>query len=230
MDKKLFALIMVPVLVVMGGTLAFSGWAGSANAHFGQTTATIGYTESLSFTGTNANMNPLTISDGHSSKIVNYTSANYLISSSSGSAASVLNVYANVSNLVPGQYVNFTVTITNTGNAVLNTSVVNFNGGLQFNGAGEQLTGSQSMMSFFQPPITYSYLTSVVQNGVPGIPNGNGPLYLNNATSTSSTPSYLTPGSTLTYDIIAVLPNVAPTSWQGYTFDLEISIPVTTVV
>jgi hypothetical protein len=233
MNKKLVALMMVPVVGVMGGTFAFSAWAGSANAFFGQTTATVSYMETLSFTGTNANMNPLNVSNGHTSVTVDMNTANFVVSSSSGSAGSVLNVYANVSYLVPGQYVNFTVAIKNTGNAVLNASTVSWSsttGVNAFNGLGEQLSGPQSTYSFFQPPITFAYLTNVVNNGIPGIEGGLGPLFLNNATSTTSTPPYLTPGATLTYNIIAVLPNNAPTSYADFPFDVEISIPISTVV
>jgi len=233
MNKKLFALMMVPIVVVMGGSLAFSAWAGSANAFFGQTTATVGYTESLSFSGTNAAVNSLTISGGgHGGSTltdVTHATPNQVVSSASGGAASVLNVYANVSYLVPGQYVNFTVTIENTGNAVLNTSEIGFAGGITYNGLGNPLS-SPSPISVLQPPITYTYLQNVVQNGVSGISNGNGPLYLENATSTSSTPGTLHPGDTISYTVIMVLPSVAPPSWADTTFALEISIPVSTVV
>lgn len=191
MNKKLFALMMVPIIVVMGVTFAFSAWAGSSNAFFGQTVATVGYSETLSFSGTNANLNPLTISDGHSSESVSMNTLDHTISASSGSATSSLNVYANVTYLVPGQYINFTVVIKNTGNVILNASMVTVTGGNTFNGLGQQVSGPQTTMSFLQPSITYSFLENVVQNGL-SVPNGDGTIYLENATSNkfNSTISY----------------------------------------
>ena len=222
-------MMMVPVLVVMGGTFAFSAWSGSGNAFFGQTAATVSYSETMYFNGTNAVHNPLTVSNGQSSQSVTQATAEYMVSSASGHASSVLNVYANVSYLVPGQYVNFTVVIHNNGNTVLNTSTVSVAGGHLFNGLGQQLSSPQGIVSFFNPPITNSYIQNVATNGIPNIANGNGPLYLMNATSSGSTTALLAPGASITYDVVAVLPSIAPTSWQGYTFDMEISIPISTI-
>ena len=218
--------MMVPIVVVMGGTFAFSAWAGSANAYFGQTAATVGYTENLSFAGTNANMNPLVIvGQGGSSTTVTSTTHGYTVYTASGSAASKINVYANVSYMVPGEYVEYTVTVMNTGNAVLNTSTMSDTDTNTFNGAGTPVT-SPFPVSELQPPITSSYLSSVVQSGIPGIPGGTGPLYLFNATETSSSPSALGTQQSFTYTVYAILPAVASTSWQGYNFYLGISLSV----
>ena len=225
MDKKLFALIMVPVLVVMGGTLAFSGWAGSANAHFGQTTATVSYSESLNFVGTNANINPLTIVGQETMTGVTSATSAQLIYTATGSAASNINVYANVSYLVPGEYVEYNVTVTNNGNAVLNTSTMSISNANTFNGAGTQLSSPFSV-SELQPPITQSFLNSVVQNGIPNIPSGTGPLYVVNASTSHSAPSSLAPGESFTYTVYAILPAVASTTWQGYAFYMGISLSV----
>ena len=226
MNKKLFALMMVPIVVVMGGTFAFSAWAGSANAFFGQTAATVGYTEALNFVGTNANMNPLVIV-GHGGTSTTVTSATpgYTVYTASGSAASNINVYANVSYLVPGEYVEYTVTVANTGNAILNTSTMSIAGANTFNGAGTQLTSPFSV-SELQPPVTMSYINNVVQNGIPTISNGLGPLFIINASTVNSSPSALAPMHSFTYTVYAILPAAAPTSWQGYQFYMEISLLV----
>ncbi|MEM0136026.1 MAG: hypothetical protein QXU18_12510 [Thermoplasmatales archaeon] len=224
MNRKLFALMMVPVIVVMGGTFAFSAWAGNANAHFGQTVATVGYTETVSFVGTNANQNPLTIVGSSKTIGVTSTTPTYVVYTASGSAASNINVYANVSYMVPGEYVEYTVTVTNTGNAVLNTSTMSASNANTFNGANQELNSPFSV-SELQPPITQSYLAGVVQNGLP-VSNGQGPIYLANATLSNTAPSALDPGQTFSYTVYAILPSVASTSWQGYNFYMAISLSV----
>ena len=215
--------MMVPIVVVMGGTFAFSAWAGSANAFFGQTAATVGYTETLSFVGTNASLNPLTIvGQGGTSTTVTSATQGYTVYMASGSAASNINVYANVSYMVPGEYVEYTVTVHNTGNAVLNTSTMAITGANTYNGNGALLNSPFSVAEL-QPPITSSYLESVVQNG---IPQTSGLFYLINATTSTSAPSALSPGSSFVYTVYAILPGVAPTSVQGNSFHIGILLSV----
>jgi hypothetical protein len=224
MNKKLFALMMVPIVVVMGGTFAFSAWAGSANAHFGQTVATVGYTETVTFSGTNANQNPLTIVGSVTTSNVTSSTASYPVYTAAGSAASNINVYANVSYMVPGEYVHYTVTVKNTGNAVLNTSTMSVGNAYAYNGLNQKLSSPFSV-SELQPPITSAYLAGAVQNGLP-VTNGNGPIYLFNATTSGSAPYALQPGETFSYTAYAILPSVAPTSWQGYNFYMDVSLAV----
>lgn len=229
MNKKLFALMMVPVVVVMGGTFAFSAWSGSANAFFGQSAATVGYTETLSFVHTNATHNPLSISfDGNAvnSNINKYTGS-YKLDQKSGGAAAVLNEYVNVSNLVPGDYAEFQVIITNTGTATLNVSSVQWYGGAAYNGANQKLS-APSPITDLQPPVGPSYLNNVVTNGIPAV-GATGLFYLFNATTTGSTPGYLTQGQSVTYNVYAILPGIANPDVAGTSFHFEVSIPVSTV-
>lgn len=119
MRRKIFTLFIVPVILMMGGTLAYSGWSGVSVSSFNQSTAIVGYTESLSFIGTNANFTPLIIGNGTSNATVTFSTPYFEVSSSSGSAEGFANVYANISNMVPGDWAEFNVTITNTGTATL---------------------------------------------------------------------------------------------------------------
>ncbi len=228
MNKKLLVMAIVPVLVVMSGSLAFSAWAGSGNAFFGETAATVGYTETLSFIGTNATMNPVQVG-ASSASMAPYTASSptTLISTSSGGAGSVVNVYVNVTNLVPGTYVGFQVVLENTGSAVLNTSELMLAGGEAFNGLGQQLNSPVPIAEGLQPPVSMSYVSQVTANGISNIPDGTGPLFLANATTTASSPAYLAHGDSITYDVFAILPSVAATSLAGYHFAIEISIPIT---
>lgn len=119
MRRKIFMLIFVPVILILGGTLAYSGWSGSAVSSFSQSTAVVSYTESLTFTATNANLTPLIIGNGTTNTTVLFSTPQFVVSLASGSAVGFANVYANVSNMVPGDWVEFNVTITNTGTAIL---------------------------------------------------------------------------------------------------------------
>ena len=55
-------------------------------------------------------------------------------------------------------------------------------------------------------------------------------IYPDNATFVIATPPYPTPGAPLTYVVIAILPSVATTNRQGYTFYVKLSIPIGTIV
>ena len=229
MNKKLFAMMMVPVIVVMGGTYAFSAWSGSANAFFDQSAATVSYTETLTFQGTNAHYTNLSLTGTQPSvnkQAINYLNMPELVSESTGSATGVAAVYANVSNLLPGDYVNFTVTITNEGSATLNTSTFDWEGGQAYNAAGNPLS-NPTPISELQPPVTSSYLANVVANGISSVPATQTNLwYLFNATTSSSTPGMLTPGQTITYSVYAILSSTAPPSAAGTNFQFGVLIPI----
>ncbi len=206
--------MIVPVVMVMGGTFAFSAWSGSANATFGQSAATVGYTESLSFVATSANMTPLTIGDGHTSvSDINMTTGPFVIESVSGGAASVVNVYANATNMVPGDWVEFQVVVTNTGTATLNTSAISIPSG-----------SSLASVSELQPPLTTAQLNSAVATGYGGWYNGW--FALISANTASSTPTHLFPGGSFTYDVYGILPSITPSSYAGTSYNLPISLAI----
>lgn len=231
MNKKLFAMMMVPVLVVMGGTFAFSAWTGSANAFFNQSAANVAYTETLTFEHTNAMYTNLSMTGGPGTSIgtvvLNTNTNTILVGTSSGTAGGDANVYGNVTNMVPGDYVYFQVAITNTGSATLNTSTFEWAGATVYNALGNALSTPQSISSL-QPPVGDSYLQNVVQNGISNVGATQSHLwYLINATSTSATPGILHSGDTLTYSVYAILSASAPASAMGTSFAFEIIIPVT---
>ena len=219
-------MMMVPVIVVMGGTFAFSAWSGSANSFFDQSAATVSYTETLSFVHTNAVINPLKVGNVNGYQDVNYTTGSYVISKVPGGVASTLNVYVNVSNLVPGDYAQFQVIINNTGSATLNMSEMSFSK-TTYN-ANNQVLNGLTPISGLQPPVTSSYLSSVVANGVTGFSGDM--LFLVNATTPNSTNGYVAPGQSISYTVYAILPTNAPSSFNDVSSGLyEISIPVSTI-
>lgn len=224
-------MMMVPIVVVMGGTLAFSAWAGQANAFFNQSAANVGYTETLTFEQTNAMYTNLTLNGGPGTSVNNMVLHSgigpTLVGQSVGTAGGDASVYANVSNMVPGDYVYFQVTLTNTGSATLNTSTFQWAGGTAYNALGQAMSTPQPISSL-QPPVGSSYLTQVVQNGITNVPaTSNNLWYLFNATSTSSTPGILHTGNSITYSVYAILSASATASAMNQHFAFEIIIPVT---
>ncbi len=221
--------MIVPIVMVMGGTFAFSAWSGSANAFFGQTAATVGYTESLSFVATNASMTPLTITGNAQARTtgINIDTPFYQVDSVSGGAASVVSVYTNVTNMVPGDWIEFQVMVTNTGSATLNTSTMSVTGANSYSELGQYLGGSGSSFSasvLLLPPVTTAVLDSSVNTGAS---NGyTGLFYLIGASTSTSIPAYLAPGGTFTYDVYAVFPSIAPSTDAGSSFFIGLSLDI----
>ncbi len=228
MNKKLFAMMMVPVVVVMGGTFAFSAWSGQANAYFHESAATVSYTETLSFVATNASSyNPLALgfNGGQTLNDVTAATPGKNLVTVNGIAASTLNVYGNVSGMLPGYWLEFQITVTNTGTATLNTSMLDSTSPVA-NGAG-QVFNSPVPISELQPPVTKQYLNSVVNTGnLGGGISTSGLDFLANATSSSSTPTSLADGQSITYTLYAFLPSNASASAQGSTFSWGLGIPL----
>ncbi len=228
MNKKLFAMMMVPVVVVMGGTFAFSAWSGSANAHFNSQAATVSYTETLSFVATNASSyNPLMLGFNGGNTINDVTSATpgKTLVTLTGNAASTLNVYGNVSGMLPGYWLEFEITVTNTGTATLNTSLLTSTSPVA-NGAG-QVFNSPVPITELQPPVTTQYLNSVMNTGhLGGTISTQGLDFLANATSSSSTPTSLAEGQSVSYTLYAFMPFTALPSAEGTTYSWGIGIPL----
>lgn len=149
MRRKIFTLFIVPVILIMGGTLAYSGWSGASISTFNQSAAVVGYTESLSFITTNANLTPLIIGNGTSNTTVMFNTPHFEVSSASGSAIGYANVYANISNMVPGDWVEFNVTITNTGTAALFAGAPHF--------SDENTTNAVPSLGLLRPGTSISY-------------------------------------------------------------------------
>ncbi len=233
MNKKLFAMIMVPVLVVMGGTFAFSAWTGQANAFFDQSAANVGYTETLTFEHTNAHFTNLTITGTEPSAqnlTMNDASLPMLVSQSSGSSSGIAVVIVNVSNMVPGDYVNFTVQISNTGTAALNASMFKTGEGSTLSGAEQNLSAQNILYphSYLQPPFTSTQINNWAANGVPGLNFTMTGLWSAFEGSTlTSTPNILGSGQTLTYSVYLFLSGTAGPSAMNTEQCVAIGFPLT---
>lgn len=123
-------MMMVPVLVAMGGTFAFSAWSGNATAIFSETTATFSYTQNVTFVATNAYETPVTIAGANTiNNVTSVTPEQVLDPTISSTDRSAIIEHANVSNLVPGTWVELMVAVKNTGSSTLNLSGVSYSWG-----------------------------------------------------------------------------------------------------
>lgn len=123
-------MMIVPVLVATGGTFAFSAWSGNATAIFNETTATFSFTQNVTFVTTNAYQTPVTVVGTNTLKNVTSTTPEQVLDPTiSNTDSSAITEHANVSNLVPGAWVELMVTVKNTGSSTLNLSAVSYSWG-----------------------------------------------------------------------------------------------------
>lgn len=219
--------MIVPVLVLMGGTYAFSAWSGSANAYFSQSAATVSFSESLSFNSTDASITPLVLSTGHSTygNVVSTTNP-FTLDNSTGGASSVLSLFVNVSNLVPGDWASFTVVVTNTGTATLNASYIHA-GKPILNGRGDFLSRDIPIWTLF-PPISKQHLNDLTSRGMTKYGLDDGPITAITASTAGSQSGYLQHGQSVSYNVYIILPSNAPPRFAGCSDGLfQVSLPVT---
>ena len=125
MNKKLLVLMVVPILVAMGGTFAFSAFSGSSSIAVNGTAGHLDWQNNVHLVGTNANNTVITVegpngiittigqgADVHNSNgsyYLNLGTASYTTATSGGEYV------INVTNFAPGEYVILKAVITNTG-------------------------------------------------------------------------------------------------------------------
>ena len=127
LNKKLAVLLVVPILIAMGGTFAFSAFSGGSSTVINSTAGHLAWTNNVTLVRTNANNTPLTIqgptentyeiAKGSTSANYNFN-GNYNLSlgNQSYSTLNGLKEYTvRVNNFAPGEFVEFQATITNTG-------------------------------------------------------------------------------------------------------------------
>ena len=178
---------------------------------FNESTASVSYTQTLTFEQTNANMTPLGVAGGNTLSDVTHTTPMQVIDkTTSASKNGAVLQYANVSNMVPGDIVVFEVTVANTGTATLNLSSVNV-----YNADGTTLkitTGAGStidssgqgqtvnMSTAFLPSVSMSDAVNYM-NSIPGSMGLIGGALPGQTT----VPQYLTAGQSFTYVVYLVV-------------------------
>lgn len=123
MNKKLIALMIVPIMLTLSGAMAYSAFSGSVTTNVTATAGTLTYsigTEVVDYYSMNTN---ISVSGGVGSD----TSVVYLLGNTvtgqellapvpvSGGSGVPIIYYLNVSNLAPGNWVHVEITLTNTG-------------------------------------------------------------------------------------------------------------------
>ena len=123
MNKKLAVLLVVPILIALGGTFAFSAFSGNSTVTINNTAGHLTWENDMSLIGTNANNTPITVEgpNGHIYEIgaaepYHHTSGIYNLSLGNQfytTATSGKEFVVNVTNLAPGEYVELQAVITN---------------------------------------------------------------------------------------------------------------------
>ena len=111
MNKKLLVLAIVPVLVVMSGALAFSAFSGSITTNVNASAGYLSWEQSITSTYTYE----------HNTAVTN-NSANVPSVSTPKTGANMTSMDLTVSNLAPGNWIVFNITVTNTGSVGLELS------------------------------------------------------------------------------------------------------------
>lgn len=225
---------MTPILVVMGGALAFSAFSGTITTNIDAKAATLSFTQTLYFNGTNAMNGPLTAYTDQGLSQISLTSAtpNQTLSSVAGLTGQNVEITLSVSNFSPAVWAKFVVGITNTGTAAvaLNTSgndfVLNATPlSYVYNGTGFASTPAQIPYSLIAPPMTLSGFTSLMTVQ----PYSGNWTFAFGSVGRQTVPQYLLPQQTFYFSIYVGLGNNAPNSFQGQTLTLNFIMPMNSV-
>ncbi len=144
-NRKIIAMLVVPIILVMSGSLAFSAFTGNAVTNVSSTAGDISFSQSAELSGAYVQNTNVTVTGGLTpSNTVSYTITSANLRSIEGSGPALATVpyntyslhvvyYLNVSNLAPGDWVEVHFTILNGGSvgfiaqsASINPSSVGF--------------------------------------------------------------------------------------------------------
>ena len=122
MNKKMFALLVVPVFLIASGALAYSAFSGNALTNVSAKAGSLTFDESGELAGFYAHNTNMTLVTGYGSHSVTIpinesTSTGLELGTVpyNGYTSVALVYYVNLTNLAPGNWVNLTLTIANGG-------------------------------------------------------------------------------------------------------------------
>lgn len=190
MDKKILVMVMVPVLVVMSGALAFSAFTGNITTNVNATAGFIGWQENV--TGTYVHMDNTAVK-------LTYTNG-----STPSYSQTISTVSLGVTNLAPGNWAVFNITVTNTGSV-----------GIELSGATTTTTTTPNTLSASSVTST-SFVWG--QNL-----SGNGYEYYVNEMASGS----LDHGSSTSFQVFVGLGDGSQNAYQSSSMTLDITITVT---
>ncbi len=225
MNKKLAVLLVVPILIAMGGTFAFSAFSGSSSVAINSTAGHLTWENNLTLVGTNANNTPLTVEgpNGHIFEIgaaepYHDNSGMYKLGLGNQfytTATSGREYTVNVTNFAPGEYVEFVATITNNGTV----------GFMVSQGHITMKTSSDSTYNSAGAPINASMVTA--SSFASDLESSTGYIY--NVTDFSNFNTSLSPEGSATMVIWVGLGNsngADVNHYQGSDFSLNINLNV----
>ena len=217
MNKKILALAMVPLLIGLSGAMAFSQFTGTDAKQITATAGTFSMTEGAavsSFYASSGSMMTVTgpVENSHSSVTWGPTSTKDTLGTSTLAVGESSMTYdITVSNLAPGEWVNITFLLTNTGSLsiTMSPSMLTSAQSTGVDGAalGAITNDSASLMSF---------VNNVPLSGE-GWAYGVSGLYQN-------IPSVLTPSSESAFTLSIGLGNSAPNIYETSSFTVSVSI------
>ena len=201
MNKKLLVLAIVPVLVVMSGALAFSAFSGSITTNVNASAGYLSWEQSITSTYTYE----------HNTAVTN-NSANVPSVSTPKTGPNMTSMDLTVSNLAPGNWIVFNITVTNTGSV-----------GLELSGS---TIATQELNATGVNTQTNGLTNSTVSTGdfVYGSAlSGTGYEYAVTEVPSGSVDN----GGTVTYQIFLGLGSTSGNIYQESTFTLNVGITVT---
>ena len=225
MNKKLAVLLVVPILIAMGGTFAFSAFSGSSSVAINSTAGHLTWENNLTLVGTNANNTPLTVEgpNGHIFEIgvgdaYHDNSGVYKLGLGNQfytTATSGREYTVNVTNFAPGEYVEFMATITNNGTV----------GFMVSQGAISMTTSSDATYNSANASINETQVTA--SSFASDLESSTGYIY--NVTQVSGFNTSLSPEGTAIMEIWVGLGNSKGADvnhYQGSDFSLNINLDV----
>jgi hypothetical protein len=225
MNKKLAVLLVVPILIAMGGTFAFSAFSGSSSVAINSTAGHLTWQNNLTLVETNAQNTPLT-AVGPNGNVYTigvsepYYHSNgmyklYLGTQKYDTATSGREYTVNVTNFAPGEYVEFMATITNNGTV----------GFMVSQGAISMMTSSDATYNSANAPINAAQVTA--SSFASDLQSSTGYIY--NVTQVSGFNTSLSPEGTAIMEIWVGLGNSNGNDvnhYQGSDFTLNIDLNV----
>ena len=201
MNKKLLVLAIVPVLVVMSGALAFSAFSGSITTNVNASAGYLSWEQSITSTYTYE----------HNTAVTN-NSANVPSVSTPKTGANMTSMDLTVSNLAPGNWIVFNITVTNTGSV-----------GLELSGS-TIATQELNATGVNTPTNGLTNSTASTDDFVYGSAlSGTGYEYAVTEVPSGSVDN----GGTVTYQIFLGLGSTSGNIYQESTFTLNVGITVT---
>lgn len=198
-------MVMVPVLVVMSGALAFSAFSGTATTNVQATAGYLSWEQSI--TGTYTYQHNTAVKN-------NSASAPHVFTPKTG--PNDTNMMLTVSNLAPGNWIVFNITVMNTGSV-----------GLMLSGAS--ITTMELNATGVNTPTNTLLNTSVAATGLPStFMYGNslsGTGYYYGVTEVPS--GSIDNGGSVTYQIFLGLGSSSGNAYQESSFMLNVGVSVT---